>query len=176
MSEQNLPVLVVGAGPTGLMMACELVRHGVAVRVVDRAPAPATTSRALVVQPRTLEIYDDIGVLDSMHAAGRAVSVFNLFFDPEHRYRLDFDGLAADAATYSAHPSLYAISQHETERVLTEHLRALGVEIERGWALTDLVVDDAGVTATLHGSDGTSEEVVADLATRLPGWSLAPAG
>src|SRR5258708_34252042 len=70
MGEPVLPVLVVGAGPTGLMVANELARHGVAPRIIDRGPAPSTTSRALVVQPRTLEIFDDIGVTDHALAAG----------------------------------------------------------------------------------------------------------
>ena len=69
MSGNVIPVLVVGAGPTGLMLANELARHGVSPRIVDRAPEPATTSRALVVQPRTLEIFDDIGVVKQAIAA-----------------------------------------------------------------------------------------------------------
>ncbi|HEX3546808.1 MAG TPA: FAD-dependent monooxygenase, partial [Mycobacterium sp.] len=64
MNEHVIPVLVVGAGPTGLTMADELARHGVAVRIIDRAPEANVTSRALVVMPRTLEIFDAIGVID----------------------------------------------------------------------------------------------------------------
>ena len=80
MTERVDPVLVVGAGPTGLTMANELVRHGVPVRIIDRAPAPATTSRALVVMPRTLEIFDDMGVVDAALAAGNRAPGISLMF------------------------------------------------------------------------------------------------
>ena len=80
MNEPVLPVLVVGAGPTGLMVANELARHGVPPRIIDRGPAPATTSRALVVQPRTLEIFDDIGVIDQAIAAGDSATGLTITF------------------------------------------------------------------------------------------------
>jgi len=74
MTESEVSVLVVGAGPTGLTLANELARHGVWPRIIDRGHAPATTSRALVVQPRTLEIFDDIGVVDQVSAAGTSAA------------------------------------------------------------------------------------------------------
>ena len=80
MNDPVLPVLVVGAGPTGLMVANELARHGVPPRIIDRGPAPATTSRALVVQPRTLEIFDDIGVIDQTIAAGDSATGLTITF------------------------------------------------------------------------------------------------
>ena len=83
MNEPVLPVLVVGAGPTGLMVANELARHGVPPRIIDRGPAPATTSRALVVQPRTLEIFDDIGVIDQTIAAGDPATGLTITFANE---------------------------------------------------------------------------------------------
>ena len=80
MNDSVLPVLVVGAGPTGLMVANELARHGVRPRIIDRGPAPATTSRALVVQPRTLEIFDDIGVIDQAIEAGNPALSLTITF------------------------------------------------------------------------------------------------
>ena len=63
-------VLVVGAGPTGLTLAAELIRRGVRCRIIDKAPAPATTSRALGLQPRTIELFDAMGVAEEVLAAG----------------------------------------------------------------------------------------------------------
>src|ERR1700751_3405916 len=63
-------VLVVGAGPVGLTMACELARHGVRCRIVDRAPAPSSTSKALGIFPRTLEVFPMMGIVDDAVGAG----------------------------------------------------------------------------------------------------------
>src|SRR6476620_6739395 len=89
MTEQLLPVLVVGAGPTGLTLANELARHGVRPRVIDRGPAPATTSRALVVQPRTWEIFDDIGMVAQAIAADTSASSVTITF-AQKTVELDF--------------------------------------------------------------------------------------
>src|ERR1051326_4792318 len=64
-------VLIVGARSTGLTLACVLARHGVRVRVIDKSPAPLTSSRAKGFQPRTLEVFEDLGMLDTVLAKGR---------------------------------------------------------------------------------------------------------
>lgn len=158
MNEPVLPVLVVGAGPTGLMVANELARHGVAPRIIDRAPVPATTSRALVVMPRSLEIFDDIGVIDEAVAAGNAATVLTITFRKK-KVRMDFTGLLTGPLNHTAYPAIRTLSQHDTERILTEALAKRGVQIERGKALTDLFQDDDAVTASLRGEDGSVETV-----------------
>jgi 2-polyprenyl-6-methoxyphenol hydroxylase-like FAD-dependent oxidoreductase len=158
MNEPVLPVLVVGAGPTGLTVANELARHGAPPRVIDRAPAPATTSRALVVQPRTLEIFDDMGVIDQAIAAGDAATGLTITFATK-TVELDFAGQLTGPQNYTAHPEPRTLSQHDTERILTELLSKRGVEIERGRALTDLTQDGETVTVSLRGEDGAIETV-----------------
>src|SRR5438046_748695 len=69
-SEHETDVLVIGAGPVGLAMACELLRYGVRCRIIDQAPAPALTSRAIGVHARTLEIFENIGVIEKALAEG----------------------------------------------------------------------------------------------------------
>src|SRR5437879_7994784 len=103
MAESALPVLVVGAGPTGLTLANELARHGVRPRIVDREPAPATTSRALVVQPRTLEIFDDMGVVDQAIAAGTSASSLTLTF-ARKTVELEFADQLNGTQNYNATP------------------------------------------------------------------------
>ena len=79
------PVLIVGAGPTGLVLALWLTRSGVSVRIIDEAAAPGTTSRALGVQARTLEFYSQIGLADAVVERARdlvTVAAFQPFFDP----------------------------------------------------------------------------------------------
>src|SRR3954447_2785881 len=72
-------VLVAGAGPTGLVLALWLTRLGVPVRIVDKAAQPGTTSRALVVQPRTLELYRELGLADELIAGGLRFEAINLW-------------------------------------------------------------------------------------------------
>jgi 2-polyprenyl-6-methoxyphenol hydroxylase-like FAD-dependent oxidoreductase len=158
MNEPVLPVLVVGAGPTGLTVANELARHGVPPRIIDRAPAPATTSRALVVMPRTLEIFDDMGVIDDAKSAGNDATVLTITFKNK-KMRMDFTGLLTGPQNHTAYPSLRTLSQHDTERILTESLSKRGVQIERGRALTDLTQDGDTVTVSLRGEDGSTETV-----------------
>ena len=154
MTEQLLPVLVVGAGPTGLTMANELARHGVRPRIIDRGSAPATTSRALVVQPRTLEIFDDIGVIEQAIAAGDPASNLTITF-AEKTVELDFAGQLIGPQNYTAYPEPRTLSQQDTERILTDLLSKQGVEIERGLALTDLTQDGDAVIVSLRGEDGS---------------------
>ena len=121
MNDPVLPVLVVGAGPTGLMVANELARHGVPPRIIDRGPAPATTSRALVVQPRTLEIFDDIGVIDQAIAAGNPALSLTITF-AKSNVELDIADQLTGPQNHTAYPALRTLSQHDTERILTELL------------------------------------------------------
>src|SRR5437879_12962845 len=100
-NDTDTQVLVVGAGPSGLTMANELARHGVAVRIIDRAPQPATTSRALVLQPRCLEIFEDMGVVDEVLAIGRAAPSPNVMFDEGRSIRLQLHDTLTDPAHYS---------------------------------------------------------------------------
>jgi 2-polyprenyl-6-methoxyphenol hydroxylase-like FAD-dependent oxidoreductase len=134
------------------------VRHGVVPRIIDRAPEPATTSRALVVQPRTLEIFDDIGVIDHAIAAGNPASNLTITF-ANKAVGLDFAGQLTGPQNYTAYPEPRTLSQHDTERILTEHLSRQGVEVQRGWALTDLTQGGDTVTVWLRAADGSIEEL-----------------
>jgi 2-polyprenyl-6-methoxyphenol hydroxylase-like FAD-dependent oxidoreductase len=155
---RQIPVLVVGAGPSGLTMANELARHGTAVRIIERAPAPPVTSRALVVMPRTLEIFDDMGVVDEAIAAGNPAESLTITFS-KHKVRMDFGGLLEGPQNYTAFPALRTLSQHDTERILTALLARHGVQIEHGAELTDLNQVGDTVSATLRGPDGSVEAV-----------------
>ena len=148
-------VLVVGAGPTGLTLAAQLAAHGVRPRIIDRGVDRVHESRALAIQPRTLEVLAGLGVSEELvaagnrtvhlrlHARGRAVSV------PL------FDLAGAD----TAYPYLLFLSQAETERALADHLAGADIPVERGVELTALSQDGDGVTATLRHPDGRDETV-----------------
>jgi 2-polyprenyl-6-methoxyphenol hydroxylase-like FAD-dependent oxidoreductase len=153
-----LDVLIVGAGPTGLTAAICLARHGVAFRIVDCATEPpADRSRAVAVQPRTLELFDDLGIVREALAAGMMVEAVNLVRPSGRRGTLE---LARAATRDSVYHGILAIPQETTERLLRERLTRDGSHrVEQGLTLTALTQDTAGVVATLTRADGSAERV-----------------
>ncbi|MDL5205401.1 FAD-dependent oxidoreductase [Streptomyces sp. ALI-76-A] len=146
-------VLVVGAGPVGLTAAHELARRGVRVRLVDAAPGPAPTSRAVAVHPRTLETFAQMGVVDGLIARGRQNRAFTMYSGGRRLVRLEAD--------YSTMPTSYPytliVPQAETEAVLREAVARLGVDVEWGVKLTGFEQDADGVSVRLRDADGVQE-------------------
>lgn len=153
-----LDVLVVGAGPTGLALAAQLRRYGVRFRVVDRRLDRARESRALAVQPRTLEVLAAVGVADEMVECGNRAVRLRMHFggrgDRSVPVRL-FDIGIED----TAYPFLLFLSQAETERILNGHLARGGVRVERGTELVGLADGEDAVTCTVRDRDGREERV-----------------
>ncbi|WP_250291626.1 FAD-dependent monooxygenase, partial [Frankia sp. CiP1_Cm_nod1] len=141
-------VLVVGAGPTGLTLAVELARRGVACRLVDRSTEPpGQADKAIGVHCRTMEIWEDQGIVQEAMDAGIWLSGQIVVVNGHQTHRVEWD---LPELPY-AHLGL---PQYETERVLTNRFAALGGTIERGVELRGLTQDAAGVTARLAGADG----------------------
>jgi 2-polyprenyl-6-methoxyphenol hydroxylase-like FAD-dependent oxidoreductase len=141
-------VLVVGAGPTGLAAACGLLMQGVRVRVVDKASAPATTSRANFLHARGSEVLDRLGALDDLPARSvRAMNITTYLGDkPVMRIRFGDPGMRT-----AAPPMI--ISQAAVEAALRDRLTELGGEIEWGTPLVDLHQDDGAVSAAVGSED-----------------------
>jgi 2-polyprenyl-6-methoxyphenol hydroxylase-like FAD-dependent oxidoreductase len=147
--EMNSPdVLVVGAGPVGLSLACELVRHGLACRVIDELAEPVVWSKAAVVHTRTMEIFDDMGVSEALLALSRTVHGASVYADRRRVGHVVFEGVE------SRFPFAYGVSQRDTEAVLTKKLEAHGVRIERTTRLEGFVHEEDGVTANVVGPQG----------------------
>lgn len=149
-------VLVVGAGPVGLVLACDLARQGVPVRVVDAATGATPHSRAIVVWPRTLELLRRIGVTEQMCASGHRLDAVSFY--SAHR-RLGAVQMAAMADT--PYPFALTLPQTQTERILRERLAELGGAVERGTGLTALSGSDNAPRATLRTATGGVEQVTA---------------
>ncbi|CAM3187421.1 monooxygenase [Komagataeibacter xylinus] len=149
------PVLVVGAGPVGLIMAAELARYGMPVRIIDRLAARTTQSRALAIWPRTLELLDAAGCADAFMATGLRADAVSIHAGNRTLARIPF-GTIASSFNY-----LLMIPQSETERLLAGHLGAFGHTVERETELTDFVGGDDGVSCTLRHADGRIETVEA---------------
>jgi 2-polyprenyl-6-methoxyphenol hydroxylase-like FAD-dependent oxidoreductase len=151
-----LDALVVGAGPTGLVMAAELSRQGLRCRIVDPLEAPSLLSRALVVQARTLEVFDDFGIAEQALARGRKVESFNIAAPGGVRVKLS---LQAFSALETRYPFIFMLPQDATEALLAERLAGLGVQVERGLGLEDFRQDAEGVEVTLKRAAGGGETV-----------------
>lgn len=142
-------VLVVGAGPVGLTAAAELRRHGVECRIIDRLRTPPRYAKAVGIQPRTLEIWEDMGLLRTALDAASELSGQLIFVNGQEVARMELS-LPADVPY-----GFLGLPQYETERILAEHLALFGTRIERGVELATFEQDADGVTATLAGSSGT---------------------
>jgi 2-polyprenyl-6-methoxyphenol hydroxylase-like FAD-dependent oxidoreductase len=151
---RNAHVLIVGAGPTGMVLALWLTRLGVPVRLIDNAPGPGTTSRALAVQARTLELYSQIGIADEVVTRGRRIEAVNLWVRGERRATAVFGKLGAGVSPF---PYALVFPQDAHERLLVERLADLGVEVERHCELLG-IEDSAGrVLARLRRAGGAPE-------------------
>ena len=147
-------VLIIGAGPTGLVLALWLTKLGVKVRIVDRTAEPGTTSRALAVQARTLELYRQLDLADFVVGHGHKVPAVNLWVKGEPAARLPFATIGEDLTAY---PFLEIFPQDQHERLLIERLEKLGVTVERRTELMHFTDEGGGVTASLCGRDGHEE-------------------
>ncbi|WP_327375359.1 FAD-dependent monooxygenase [Streptomyces sp. NBC_01216] len=146
-------VLIVGAGPVGLSTAAELRRHRVTCRLVDRLPARLPYAKAVGIQPRTLEIWDRMGLVRDVLEAAVPLRGQLLYVDGREAARIDLVLPPEVPYTFAALP------QYETERLLEEYVAGLGTVIERGTELLSFDQDATGVTARLRTSDGAEEEV-----------------
>lgn len=155
-------VLIVGAGPTGLVMAHELPRNGIECRLVDKSAHRATQSRAIAIHSRTLETFELMGLADDFLAAGHRITGLNVFGDSGRIAHADFRGLD------TRYPYVLGTPQDETERILEEHVGRHGVRVERNTELVALAQDDIGVSVRLRDGDRI-EEVGADWALGCDG-------
>ena len=145
-------VLIIGAGPVGMTAALELKRRGIHPRIIDKAAGPAQQSRALGVNPRTLEILEPSGVTDRLLAVGNRL----------HRSFIVEDGRTAFTLRISKlkhhYPFMLIVPQSETELILQEAIRDLGIEIEWNTELMELTVGDGQVTAVIATEDSCTYE------------------
>ncbi|MCB5180338.1 FAD-dependent oxidoreductase [Streptomyces antimicrobicus] len=134
-------VVIVGAGPTGLTLACELARRGRTVRLLEQRESPHRESRGKALRPGALEVFAGLGIADRVRAAGEPRMVFRKYFDGVHAADTDVEGMLL-------------IGQWRIEEALRDRLAELGGRVEFGAGVSAIAQDQDGVTATL--TDGRS--------------------
>ncbi len=154
----SAPVLIAGAGPTGLVLALWLTKSGVPVRIFDKEAEAGTSSRALGVQARTLELYRQMGIANEVLSGGVEVAGGNFWVGGKRVARVDI----ADAGKgLSPFAGLVCFPQDAHERMLIAQLLTLGVTVERSTELLRFSDDGALIRATLRHADGTEEQCAA---------------
>jgi 2-polyprenyl-6-methoxyphenol hydroxylase-like FAD-dependent oxidoreductase len=175
-------IIIAGAGPTGLTLAVDLARRGVPFRLIEAASQPFKGSRGKGLQPRTLEIFEDLSVVEQVFAAGGVYPKFRPHFGVVS-FRAGTLGTNREATESVPYPNLWMVPQARTEAILREKLRELGGEVEFGKAFASVTQEEQGVEVTLGsgevvrasylvGCDGGRSGVRKALGLRLEGQGL----
>jgi 2-polyprenyl-6-methoxyphenol hydroxylase-like FAD-dependent oxidoreductase len=151
-------VLIVGAGPTGLALACQLIRYGVDFTIIDKKETTTPYSKAIGVQARTLEIYEQIGLADRLIALGAKAEGARLFVGGKLRGDIDFRNIGRGLSPY---PFVLIVEQGRHETLLYDHIKAHGCDVQWQTTLGSFTQDEGGVRAVVTRRDGTEEVIEA---------------
>jgi 2-polyprenyl-6-methoxyphenol hydroxylase-like FAD-dependent oxidoreductase len=151
-------VVIVGAGPTGLSLACQFIRYGVDFRIVEKNEAITPYSKAIGVQARTLEIYEQIGLGREAVGQGAVARRARLLVGGEVRGEIDFSNIGEGLSPY---PFVLMLEQSKNERLLYDYLRGHGKDVLWKTELETFSQTEAGVTAQVKLADGTSQIIEA---------------
>jgi 2-polyprenyl-6-methoxyphenol hydroxylase-like FAD-dependent oxidoreductase len=155
-SDLQTEVVIVGAGPTGLSLASQLVRHSIRFIVLDKNEGVTPHSKAIGVQARTLEIYDQIDLAQKAIAEGTIAEKGRLFIDGEERGELDFSGIGKGMSSF---PFVLMLEQSKNERLLYEYLRDHQTEVLWKTELESFSQSADGIVARVRTPDGSSRVI-----------------
>ena len=151
-------VLIVGAGPTGLMLANQLGRHGVRAIIIDRHSGPAQQTRAMGVQARTLEIYDKLGIAKQAVELGVKTGGVNIWAEARRKARVPVSAIGEGLSPF---PFVLMLGQDDNERIMGDKLRDWGISVQWNTELIGLEQQSDQVIATLKQADGTIRKLTA---------------
>ena len=151
-------VIIIGAGPTGLALACQLIRHGVDFVIVDKKETTTPYSKAIGVQARTLEIYEQIGLADKLIGEGAIAEKARMITGGEVRGEIEFKELGKGLSPY---PFVLIVEQGRHERVLYDFIKANGKDVLWQTELENFAQNEAGVTANVKTASGATETIEA---------------
>jgi len=154
----DVDVLIVGAGPTGLMLANQLARRGVKPRIIDRHSGPAQQSRAMAVQARTMEIYSRMGLIDKALSLGERATGANIWANGRWTARIPVGDIGQSMSPF---PFVLMLGQDDNELIMGEKLRDYGVTVDWNTELVEIEQHPDHVDATLTLPDGTIQRVKA---------------
>jgi 2-polyprenyl-6-methoxyphenol hydroxylase-like FAD-dependent oxidoreductase len=156
--ESCTDVLIVGAGPTGLMLACQLAIYGISFRIIDKTEDHTAQSRALVIQARSVEILDQMGLAEQAIRQGKVARAIGAFFDGRKAFHVTVNNMGEGLTKF---PNLLMLEQSHTESILEEFLNKRNYKVDRKTELISLVQNTEGVSAVLKLPDGNQEAITA---------------
>ncbi len=151
-------VLIVGGGPTGLMLANQLGRRGVRAMIIDRHSGPAQQTRAMAVHARTLEIYSKLGIAERALELGRRGNGANMWAEGKWTARIPLGDIGKSISPF---PFVLMLGQDDNERIMGDHLRNWGLAVQWNTELTGINQEPGHVTATLKQPDGSTRKIQA---------------
>jgi len=151
-------VLIVGGGPTGLMLANQLGRREIRATIVDRHSGPAQQTRAMAVQARTLEIYSMLGIAERALELGRRGTGANMWSEGKWAARIPLGDIGKSISPF---PFVLMLGQDDNERIMGDHLRNWGMAVQWNTELTGIRQEPGHVSATLEQPDGSTRKVQA---------------
>lgn len=151
-------VIIIGAGPTGLSMAAQLLRHNIDFIIIEKNEKTTLLSKAVVVQARTLEIFSELGIADEAVKRGEQTTAMNLFYKGRQKVDINLKGLGEGLSEF---PFALSLEQSKTEKLLAEHLRANGKQVQWKCELTHFTQHDDGVTVYYKDEHGTEQIIEA---------------
>jgi len=149
-------VLVVGAGPTGLMMACQLAIHNIRFRIIDKTEDHTTQSRAMVLQARSLEIFDQMGIAQRAIEIGQIADGFGAFFHSKSPVKISLRGISESSTHF---PFLLMLEQAKTEKLLSDFLMSQGHFVERKSTFISFEENEQGIISIIKNTDGIEEKI-----------------
>jgi len=153
---KRIPVLIVGSGPTGLMLACQLAHYHIDFRIIDRNPQPVTQTNASWIQTRTIEILDEVGLLDRFLNEAHKCNAIDIYSYGEFLTTISLETINSNFKF------VLQLSQHKTEEIFNSYLCELNYVVERGKELIGFNQIENGINALIGHSDGEIENIECD--------------
>ncbi len=154
--ETTVDVLIIGAGPAGLMMACQLALHNISFRIIDKKTSPAIYSGALIVHARTLEIFHQMSLAEKAMKAGTTAKTINIRFNHQKNTDIDISEFGKGLTRF---PNLLMLEQWQTENLLIEFLNEHGDTVENNTTLLAFTRENTRITSKIQKPDGTIEVI-----------------
>jgi len=155
---ERVGVLIVGAGPSGLMLACQLARHDVSFRIIDKKEGPTLQSRALGVQARSVEVYDQLSLAPKVLSEGILLDGAQIY---AHGRLAATANLADFGKSISPYAGLHVLEQSKNEAMLVEKLREMGHEVDWGFKFASIETADSHCNVTVNRMESyTTVEVI----------------
>lgn len=159
-SSSSIDVLIVGAGPTGLMLGCQLSLYpNVSFRIIDKNSSSTTQSRALGVHARSLELFAQLNIIDQAMSQGTFMDSLNLFFQGKRSLRLDITKFRTENTLFTHYPYLFMIEQSVTESILEKFLNEHNIKVERQKEAIDLSDVDSSDNSEIQVTLSTGEVI-----------------